>query len=292
MHDFFDLGNDHVEAWPRDTKVDDAKKELLGFFEANPRTVFYEHQLEVIFERRFYHWITGKALHELAADAKRGRIASDLLTLSGAVPIRFYRHKSHRGWRLQAREILKLVRTFSTEDFSRGLGRHGEQMADAALPRVGFIRLARNTRTYNGRMWTETDHDLDRIYCYEDLVFGAEIKNRLSYMDLEDIRTKIRICRQLRLIPLFIVRMFPKSYFDLVYREGGISLILEYQLYPHGQHALARQVREKLRIPVDCPPEIRDETLQRLLRTIQHLRKRRTLFQQLLTAINTLPRTN
>jgi len=288
MDDFFDLGPGDVETWPRDRKIDEAKEKLVALFIENPKGVFYEHQLEIFLERQFYHWITGKALHELVAEEK---VASELLTLSGAVQIRLYHLKSHRGWRRQAKEILNLVRTFSSEDFSRGLGRHGEQMVDAALPRIGFVRLGRDVRTYNGRTWSATDHDLDRIYQYQDLVFGAEIKNRLSYMDLKDIETKIRICRQLGVIPFFIVRMFPKSYFDMVYREGGLTLLLEYQLYPHGQHRLAQEVKQKLQIKVDCPPEIYDSTLERLLRGIAALRERRATFQRLLYAIAHLPRT-
>ena len=270
MHDFFDIGPDHFEEWPRDAKIDEAKEQLLAFFDTHPIGVFYEHQIEIIFERRYFHWITGKALHELIAEEK---IASDLMTLSGTVPIRFYRRKSHRGWRKQAKEILARVGTFSTEDFSRGLGRHGEQMVDAALPRVGFVRVARGVRAHEGRVWTDTGHDLDRIYRLGDLVFGAEIKNRLSYMDLADVEIKIKICKHLGLIPFFIVRMFPKSYFDLVQREGGITLILEHQLYPHGQHRFAREVKQKLQLPVDSPPEIFDSTLERLLRAIARLRR-------------------
>jgi hypothetical protein len=146
-------------------------------------------------------------------------------------------------------------------------------MVDAALPRIGFTRLARETRSYGDRSWVETGHDLDRIYRYEDLTFGVEIKNRLSYMDLADIQIKIRICKHLGLIPFFVVRMFPKSYFDFVQKEGGITLILEHQLYPHGQHVFAREVKQKLRLPVDSPPEIFDSTLDRLLRAITRLRR-------------------
>lgn len=289
MDDLLDLGSEDFGSWPRDPKIEEAKKTLLAHFEANPRAVYYEHQLEVILERQFYHWITGKALHELIAEEK---IASELMSLTGAVPIRFYHRKSHRGWRRQARQILEIVQAFSNEDFARGLGRHGELMVDAALPRIGFVRLARETRSHEGRTWTKTGHDLDRIYRFEDLTFGAEIKNRLSYMDLDDIKIKIEICRYLRLTPLFVVRMFPKSYFDFIYREGGISLILGHQLYPHGQHSFAHNVRDLLNLPVDSPAEIYDGTLSRLLKGISHFRKRQETFSKLLKAILALPRRN
>ncbi len=249
----------------RDSKIDHAKEALLHFFEENPKAVFYEHQLEVILERAFFHWITGKALHELDDE---GKIASELVQLAGEVQIRFYRRKSHRNWRRQSREILRLVRTFSNEDFARGLGHQGEQMFDAALPRVGFVPVGRNVRTFNGKEWAETGHDLDRVFSRDGVNFGVEIKNRLSYMDFADIEVKIRMCKFFGIVPLFIVRMFPKSYFDHIYRAGGVSLIFEHQLYPHGQHVLARQVRGELRLPVDCPASIYDGTLARLLRAV------------------------
>jgi hypothetical protein len=87
VDDFFDLGPGDVGQWPRDRKIDEAKEKLLALFDAEPNEVFYEHQLEILFERQYFHWITGKALHELADDRK---IASELMTLAGAVSIRFY----------------------------------------------------------------------------------------------------------------------------------------------------------------------------------------------------------
>lgn len=214
---FYDFQPEDDPGPARDSKVDEAKEALLRFFEQNPKGVFYEHQLEVIFEKTLFHWITGKALHELNAEQK---IASELVELAGPVQIRFYRRKSHRNWKRQGQEILHLVRAFSNENFSRGLGHHGEQMFDAALPRVGFVPLDRNVRTFNGRNWVETGHDLDRIFVHEGTHFGVEIKNRLSYTDLSDVDIKIRMCRFFGIVPLFIIRMFPKSYFDHVYRHG------------------------------------------------------------------------
>jgi hypothetical protein len=265
MGSFYDFEPEENVAAVRDSKIDEAKKVLLGFFEQHSKEIFYEHQIEVIFEKTFFHWITGKALHELDAEQK---IASELVPLVGEVKIRLYRRKSHVNWRRQAKEILQLVRAFSNEDFARGLGHHGEQMFDAALPRAGFLPLGRNVKSVDGRNWEESGHDLDRLFVREGVRYGVEIKNRLSYMDFSDIQTKTRMCQFFGIVPLFIVRMFPKSYFDYIYEQGGVSLIFEHQLYPHGQHQFAREVKQKLRIPVDCPASIYEGTLTRLLKAI------------------------
>ena len=60
-------------------KVDDseeakARARLLAYFEDNPESVFYSRQLEVIFEREYFHWVTNRALRGLVAE---GRVISE-----------------------------------------------------------------------------------------------------------------------------------------------------------------------------------------------------------------------
>jgi hypothetical protein len=63
--DIFEEGEER----PRDNKVDDAKAVLLPrFFPEDGRAVYYGRQLEIALERDFFHWITKKALNELAAE--------------------------------------------------------------------------------------------------------------------------------------------------------------------------------------------------------------------------------
>jgi len=75
----------------------------------------------------------------------------------------------------------------------------------------------------------------------------------------------MQMCQELRLAPLFIARMMPKNYINDVFRAGGLVLIMGYQLYPLGFAALARQVRDRLQLPVDAPARLQQGTLQRLL---------------------------
>ena len=51
------------EEHPRDAVIDTAKGVLMEeLFDSNPSGVLYERQFEIKFERRFFHWITSKAL--------------------------------------------------------------------------------------------------------------------------------------------------------------------------------------------------------------------------------------
>jgi hypothetical protein len=43
------------ETRPRDRVVDEAKKELKKFFEEHRQSVFYQRQIQVIFENKYFH---------------------------------------------------------------------------------------------------------------------------------------------------------------------------------------------------------------------------------------------
>ena len=55
---------DDPEERPRDPVIDEARIAIDEFLSQNKQTTFYLKQLQVVFERRFYHWITAKAVSE------------------------------------------------------------------------------------------------------------------------------------------------------------------------------------------------------------------------------------
>jgi|ERR1017187_1251839 hypothetical protein len=251
------------ESQPRDPVVDQAKERIRAFFGQEHTGVFYKQQLEVIFEGVYFHWITSRALSELAAE---GHIAVEREVLPGTGNITFYHETTHRYWRRQARELIGLVSRFSAPAFTAGLGAQGEMMFDAGLASVGFVPTARKVRTYAGRVWNATEHDLDRVFERDGVAYGAEIKNTLKYIPRDELTVKLKMCKHLGLRPLFIVRMAAKSYINEVRLEDGFTLVFKFQLYPFGQKPFADRVREVLRLPVDCPARLADGTVQRFLK--------------------------
>ncbi len=195
--------NDVFDDWPEpdfddpqpatrhDPKVDEAAVRLLGFIEANPAEVFYEMQLEVIFEDDYFHWITTKALAQLR-DARKIGSSLEILKRGGPYSILF----PHQEQILEtkAAEIRKLVEQFSKPAFTRALGNQGELLVDAGLPSVGFLPKARDVNQFADRQWTETKHNLDRIFEKDGVFYGTEIKNRLSYISQDELYTKRKMC--------------------------------------------------------------------------------------------------
>ncbi len=267
---------ENEEARPRDAVVDQAKNSIRRFFEEEPASVFYKQQLQVLFETGipnaqseaerlhpgYFHWVTSRALAELVAE---GAIAVEREELPGVGHITFFRSTRHRYVRRQVQGVIELVSEFSAPAFTAGLGAQGELMFAEALATVGFVPGARNVKTYGGREWRETEHDLDRVFEREGIAYGAEIKNTLKYIPHDELQLKMRMCEHLRLRPLFIVRAAAKSYIEEVRLAGGFTLVFKFQLYPFGQKPFANRVRAALRLPVDSPTRIADGTVQRFL---------------------------
>jgi len=245
-----------------DPSVQELEPLLLAFFDAQLDGVFYETQLCVHFEDKFFHWVTARTLKHLR---ESGKVASELQELPLQTPLRFYFNKKNRYWKRRASEIRKLVQAFSDQSFTRALGVQGELLLDAGLPRVGFVPLAVNVRTWEGKTWTDTNHDLDRVFMRNGVNYGTEVKNRLSYIPQDEFIAKLKMCAALNLTPLFVARMMPKTYIEEVRRAGGFSLIMKYQFYPISHRALATQIKTELGLPVDCPTRLQDSTLQRFL---------------------------
>jgi hypothetical protein len=63
---------------PDDPAVIRATLDLRAFFEEHPQGVFYETQLCIFFETKFFHWVTSRALKGMRLN---GEIGSELQKL-------------------------------------------------------------------------------------------------------------------------------------------------------------------------------------------------------------------
>lgn len=247
-------------ARPRDNKIDEAKLVLMSrYFPGDGTGVYYARQLEIWLEKEFYHWITKKALNELVAERKIKFEQAQ----AGHHRAHFYCSRKHRYPRRQIKEILGLIAEFSEPTFTRALGKHGELLADAGFAHTGFRIIQTKVREVNGRRWTETNHDLDRLIQRDGLRYGVEIKNQLGYIDQTEFEKKLAMCRHFRVRPMFIARMMPTNYNYQVIQAGGFVLLFGNQHYPLMADGLAKRVRERLDLPVLSISELPDKTLRR-----------------------------
>jgi hypothetical protein len=255
-------GLEVAETRSRDAEIDNAIQRLYQFFEASPQRLFYSTQIETSLEREFFHWIVGRALLELGNAKEIVRISVPIV----GQQVNFYAHRKHRYVRRQLKGMLRILQRIFDPEFAQAIGHHGELMFDAALGRCGFRADAKNATTWNNKVWTQTNHNLDRIITRDGVAYGVEIKNTQNYIPRDELRIKTGLCEHLGLKPLFIMRFAPKSYIYDVYKSGGFTLVFEEQLYPWGHKSLLLAVRNQLGLKVQCPKDVPDGHMRRFVK--------------------------
>jgi hypothetical protein len=215
--------------------------------------VYYSRQLEILMEEEFFHWITGRALNELAGAGKIGFTAEVLPNQkAGPTPAKahFYYPVKHRYQRRQIREIMGLIAEFSAPEFTRAVGHYGELLVESGFAQTGFRILQRKVKAIDGKLWTESNHDLDFLVERDGVRYGVEVKNQLGYIDQTEFQKKLAMCGFFGVRPMFVCRKIPGNYFYEIYQAGGFSMMTDNQNYPLLANDLAKRVRQRLRLPV------------------------------------------
>ncbi len=215
--------------WPRDPRLDPAKHDVLTVLEQNSSRVFYGRQIEVMLEKRYFHWISHKALRELTVE---GVVLTELRVTKGGNKLRLYWSKRNRYPKRAAAAMVRQVEAHSNPEMTRAIGSHAENLFGLAAGQEGFKLYGPSIRTFRERAWGETEHDLDWIFERDGVGWGVEIKNTWAYIGREEMYIKIQLCRHLGIKPLFIMRWAPKSYVEVIRKAGGFGLLYETQLFP------------------------------------------------------------
>lgn len=140
---------DHDSQPTDDAREQEVADRLTLLFEANPTTVFYGRQLEVLFERDYFHWITNRALRSLG-----GRVVTlEQHPLAHASPTTLAWHRRYRYPRRQIAEVMTLINGYVRPDVSRAVGDRGEELVlDGFAGRNRFTCLGRNVNEFEDRV--------------------------------------------------------------------------------------------------------------------------------------------
>ena len=97
----------------------EASHEIQKLFKEKPQAVFYMKQLQVKYERKYYHWITRNAIVGLnkLGILKQFNVA---INVSGhSFELHFFTPRSNRYPKRQANAIAKIVEEYSQEIWQR-----------------------------------------------------------------------------------------------------------------------------------------------------------------------------
>lgn len=233
-----------------DSIVDKAKEVLsMHFIDARGRPVktpYYQHQLQVLYERQFFEWVVAKALRELVKEGRLVMLDKDNVAELGRLKIvhgiRFYANAdamvgpdAEQSMKRRVMASARHVEKYSDAKHTRVAGRHLESLVKAQLKASQFEIVGEHTSEYAGRKWIETDHNLDFIAHKKGkkLTIGVEVKNTLGIIPREEIDIKIDICDRLGIVPVFAVRWI-KPHLNCIRKQGGFSWMFRVQMFPLG----------------------------------------------------------
>lgn len=254
-----------------DTEEARARARLLAHFEDNPEAVFYSRQLEVMFENEYFHWVTNRALRRLVDER---RIISEPRKLDIGSEIKLLWHNKYRFYKRSAAEVFGLVNRYTNAATDGTLGLQGEHLMLAAFARGKYVLTGEEANEHQGKVWTETKHNLDFIFENNGIAYGIEVKNTLGYLDIEEFVTKVKMCIYLGIKPVFAARALPKTWADALIQAGGYAMIMRYQFYPWTHMELAGEIRDKLHLPIDTPRRIEAGTMQKFWNWTENPRDR------------------
>jgi len=264
--DFYEGPEDYYEPefeYTPDSYYTEAQEDLRKLYENDRESVYYVRQLQVKYEKKYYHWITYNALKGLK---NVGYLRTERIPKETGTSTVFYVHSSNRYARRKIRRVEQLIEEYSKDNITRSCGHRAEDLFVKALSLRGFMPSAQKVREFNGREWTETGHDLDFVFQRDGINYGCEIKNTLGYIDIEELESKLRMCEYFGVKPLFIMRYSPKTYNKMIIDKGGFALIYETQIYDLSQEGLVNRIRTEVGLPVICPRAIPSGIIDRFER--------------------------
>lgn len=255
--DFIDYYlSEESEEYKPDAYFLQARNEIKKFYDENRKAVLYMKQLQIKYEKTYYHWIIRNAIVSLTREGYLKQINITISTSGIPLHLHFFAHHTNRYPKRDANALAKIVAEYSQDHIALSCGNRAEILFAEGLACRGFSLKAKKVSKYKGRKWTKTRHDLDYIFEKDNIAYGCEIKNTLAYIDKKELDIKLDMCNFLQIRPLFIMRYSPKTYNDMIIRAGGFVLLFKTQIYDLSQKKLVEKIKNTLGYDVDCPRAI------------------------------------
>lgn len=208
----------------------------------NPNSPYHRKQIEVIFEDRYFHWVTNLAVDSL--------IDEGFLTLEKRDIAHFVYRSDIRYIRRAINRRIKIISRYTNPIITAAIGEYAQVLFSYMFQLNAFKIVGEDTNEYRGLKWKKTGHDLDYIIEKDSIAYGIEIKNTLPYMEKDEFEIKLDMCKFLGLVPLWILRNAPAVQFEQMKPYNGFILKFKTQVYPLGQEPLIRDMWEIMRLPV------------------------------------------
>lgn len=241
--------------------ADVLKRHFLNKKNGPIRTPYFQHQLQVLYEKDFFMWVVARALENLVEEKylvifDKSNVP-ELRKMGGISDIKFYANskavKTKLGRDRMRRHVVnaaKIVMEYSNDEISSARGRHLEALVKAQLQILQFDIIGEHTNKYRRKRWTKSSHDLDFIARQRETGFtiGVEVKNTMALMPADEMRIKMDMCEHFGIVPVFATR-WNKPYVSEVASRGGFNWMFKTQIYPFGYENRVKKWFKKLSVP-------------------------------------------
>ena len=248
--------------------LDSVKQDVMSFFandehwayqygskavSCGKNSPFYKKQIQVIFEEKYPHDVTGKAVNELIEEKF---LKAEPRTFGKNMHAIFiYRHNV-RYTAMAIKMKTKILERFSDDEVNDGVGKYGEILFSHLFKKNQFKIVGSNTSEFRDKIWERSDKNLDFIIQRDGINYGVEIKNTFDYMPQDEFQEKLEMCEFLGLLPLFPLRCPSELQYVQMKDCGGLALKFKTRIFPPGFQGLVTDIWNNLRLPVNIWEEI------------------------------------
>jgi len=232
-------------------------------------SVATDRELKVRLEKTFFPWVVGRALGVLINDevvekvgypGRRRIVGTDVVSfyvLSGT------NYDSVKDLIKKKKDVSEGVANVLTGVSPAGA--HAEDLFEHAFLSLGFKFHGRDVSEFSGRkvhgVSGKEPPNVDFVFERDGLLYGVDVKNWIRYEwdTRDDVNMKVRVARQLGLVPFIIARYVDEDIaYNAVIKRGGIVYRYGDLLVPSLYESLARAARETLGYPmlaIDALPD-------------------------------------
>lgn len=248
--------------------LDSVKQDVMSFFtndnhwayqygskatSCSKDSVFYKKQIQVIFEDRYPHDVTGKAVNELI----EGKFLKAEPRAFGKNMHAIFVHRHNVRYTAMAIKMkTKILERFSDDEVNDGVGKYCEILFSHLFKKNQFKIIDRNINEFRGKAWSKSDKELDFIIEKDGISYGVEIKNTFDYMPQDEFEEKLEMCEFLGLLPLFPLRCPSELHYAQMKDCGGLALKFKTRIFPPGFQGLVTDIWNNFRLPVNMWQEI------------------------------------
>ena len=248
--------------------LDSVKQDVMSFFTDNEHwayqygskatacgkdSVFYKKQLQIIFEEKYPHDVTGKAVNELIDD---GFFKMNPVAYGNNMHADFVHRHNVRYTAMAIKMKTKILERFSDDEVNDGVGKYAEILFGHMFKKNQFKIVGRHTNRFGKKVWKRSKKNLDFIIQKDEINYGVEVRNRFDYMKQDEFEEKLKMCEFLGLLPLFPLRCPSELQYVQMKDVGGLALKFKTRIFPPGFQALVTNIWNNFRLPVNIWEDI------------------------------------